>query len=86
MGDIIVYSSLQYNWEKKLNMNSPVLPLQKLIVPREFSLQLGFNVFPVLWVHIFVVYSYTTKLVAYKPFRSLSLRRKCHVFKVAQAF
>ena len=67
-------------------MNSPVLPPQKLIVPREFSLQLGFNLFPVLWVHIFVVHSYTTKLVAYEPFRSLSPRRKCHVFKVAQAF
>ena len=62
-------------------MNSPVLPPQKLIVPQEFSLQLGFNLFPVLWVHIFVVYSYTTKLVAYEPFR-----RKCHVFKAAQAF
>ena len=24
-------------------MNSPVLPPQKLIVPQEFSLQLGFN-------------------------------------------
>ena len=81
MGDIIVYFPLQYNCEKKLNMNSPVLPLQKLIVPLEFSLQLGFNLFPVLWVHIFVVYSYTTKLVAYEPFR-----RKCHVFKVAQPF
>ena len=67
-------------------MNSPVLPPQKLIVPREFSLQLGFNLFPVLWVHIFVVYSCTTKLVAYEPFRSLSPRRKCHVFKAAQAF
>ena len=67
-------------------MNSPVLPPRKLIVPQEFSLQLGFNLFPVLWVHIFVVYSYTTKLVAYEPFRSLSLRRKCRVFKVAQAF
>ena len=67
-------------------LSSPVLPPQKLIVPREFSLQQGFNLFPVLWVHIFVVYSYTTKLVAYKPFRSLSLRRKCYVFKVAQAF
>ena len=68
-------------------MNSPVLPPQKLIVPREFSLQLGFNLFPVLWVHIFVVYSCTTKRVAYEPFRSLSPRTKCHVvFKVAQAF
>ena len=67
-------------------MNSPVLPPQKLIVPQEFSLQLGFNLFLVLWVHIFVVYSYTTKLVAYEPFRSLSLRRKCHEFKAAQAF
>ena len=38
---------------EKINMNSPVLPPQKLIVPREFSLQLGFNLFPVLWVHIF---------------------------------
>ena len=67
-------------------MNSPVLPPQKLIVPREFSLQLGFNLFPVLWVHIFVVYSCATKLVAYEPFRSLSPRRKCHVFKAAEAF
>ena len=67
-------------------MNSPVLPPQKLIVPQEFSLQLGFNLFLVLWVHIFVVYSYTTKLVAYEPFRNLSLRRKCHEFKAAQAF
>ena len=66
---------------EKINMNSPVLPPQTLIVPQEFSLQLGFNLFPVLWVHIFVVYSYTTKLVAYEPFR-----RKCHVFKAAQAF
>ena len=67
-------------------MNSPVLPPQKLIVPQEFSLQLGFNLFPVVWVHIFVVYSCTTELVAYEPFRSLSPRRKCHVFKAAQAF
>ena len=67
-------------------MNSPVLPPQKLIVPQEFSLQLGSNLFLVLWMHIFVVYSYTTKLVAYEPFRSLSLRRKCHEFKAAQAF
>ena len=71
---------------EKINMNSRVLPPQKLIVPQEFSLQLGFNLFLVLWVHIFVVYSYTTKLVAYEPFRSLSLRRKCHEFKAAQAF
>ena len=71
---------------EKINMNSPVLPPQKLIVPQEFSLQLGFNLFPVVWVHIFVVYSYTTKLVAYEPFRSISLRRKCHEFKAAQAF
>jgi len=67
-------------------MNSPVLPPQKLIVLQEFSLQLGFNLFAVLWVHIFVVYSYATKLVSYEPFRSLSLRRKCLVFKAAQAF
>ena len=67
-------------------MNSPVLPPQTFIVPREFSLQLGFNLFPVLWVHIFVVYSCTTKLVAYEPFRSLSPRGRCHVFKAAQAF
>ena len=71
---------------EKINMNSPVLPPQKLIVPQEFSLQLGSNLFLVLWMHIFVVYSYTTKLVAYEPFRSLSLRRKCHEFKAAQAF
>ena len=43
-------------------MNSPVPP-QKLIVPREVCLLLGFNLFVVLWVHIFVVYSYTTKFV-----------------------
>ena len=86
MGDIIVYSPLPVQLREKLNMNSPVLPPQKLIVPREFSLQLGFNLFPVLWVHIFVVYSCTTKLVAYEPFRSLSPRRRCHVFKAAQAF
>ena len=67
-------------------MNSPVLPPQKLIVPQEFSLQLGFNLFPVLWVHIFVVYTDTTKLVANEPFRILSLRTKCHEFKAAQAF
>ena len=63
MGDIIVYSPLQYNREKKIDMNSPVLPPQKLIVPREFSLLIGFNLFAVLWVHIAVVHSYTTKLI-----------------------
>ena len=44
-------------------MNSPVPPHKKLIVPREVSLLLGFNLFAVLWVHIFVVCSYTTKFV-----------------------
>ena len=34
-------------------MNAPVLPPQKLIVPREVCLLLGFNLFAVLWVHIF---------------------------------
>ena len=65
---------------EKIKYEFPCTTLQKLIVPLQFSLQLGFNLFPVLWVHLFVVYSYTTKLVAYEPFR-----RKCHVFKAAQA-
>ena len=66
-------------------MNSPVLPPKKLIVPREVCLLLGFKLFAVLWVHIFVVYSYTTKFVNIDFAAFLSVD-KCHEFKVARAF